>query len=106
MSTAGNPFDGYWTTKISSASKGRVLVRGYPAEELIERLKFAETTYLIIKGELPTTAQAEALDAVLRSGLDQQFISSAVPAARFAASAGEMRRNAVGRPANGRGGRP
>ncbi|MBT5079429.1 MAG: hypothetical protein HOK21_19830 [Rhodospirillaceae bacterium] len=87
MSNAGNPFDGYWTTKISSASKGRVLVRGYPAEELIERLKFAETTYLIIKGELPTTAQAEALDAVLRSGLDQQFISSAVPAARFAASA-------------------
>lgn len=87
MNNSDNPWDGYWTTKIGSASKGKILVRGYPAETLIERLNFAEATYLVIKGELPTAAQAAALDAVLRSGLDQQFISSAVPAARFAASA-------------------
>ena len=87
MTKTDDPWDGYWTTKIGSASKGRILVRGYPAETLIERLNFAEAAYLVIKGELPTAAQSEMLDAVLRSGLDQQFISSAVPAARFAASA-------------------
>lgn len=42
---------------------------------------------MVIRGELPTPAQARALDAVLRSSLDQAFINSAVPAARFAASA-------------------
>ena len=87
MSKSDNPWDGYWTTKIGSASKGRILVRGYPAETLIERLNFAQATYLVIKGELPSAAQSAMLDAALRSGLDQQFISSAVPAARFAASA-------------------
>jgi hypothetical protein len=80
-------FDGYWTTKIGWASKGRIVVRGYRAEALIRRLDFAHTTYLVIRGELPTRIQARALDAVLRSGLDQAFISSAVPPARFAASA-------------------
>ncbi|MDP6406497.1 MAG: citrate/2-methylcitrate synthase, partial [Alphaproteobacteria bacterium] len=69
------------------AAAGRILVRGFAAEELIEKLDFAETTYLIIRGELPTPVQARALDAALRSGLDQAFINSAVPPARFAASA-------------------
>ena len=87
MTPPTDPWEGYWTTKIGSAGEGRILVRGYRAEELIERLNFAETTYLVIKGELPTPAQAQALDAVLRTGLDQQFISSAGPPARFAASA-------------------
>jgi len=80
-------WDGYWTTKIGWASQGKILVRGYRAEELIRRLTFAEAAYLVIRGELPTRAQARALDAVLRSGLDQAFINSAVPPARFAASA-------------------
>ncbi|MBI4246261.1 MAG: hypothetical protein HY614_03645 [Candidatus Rokubacteria bacterium] len=82
-----SPWQGYWTTKIGWAEAGTILVRGYRAEELIRALTFAEAVYLVIRGELPTRAQAQALDAVLRSGLDQAFISSAVPPARFAASA-------------------
>ena len=80
-------WQGYWTTKIGWAESGTILVRGYRAEALIRALTFPEATYLVIRGELPTRARARALDAVLRSGLDQAFISSAVPAARFAASA-------------------
>lgn len=87
MTSGENRWDGYWTTKVGRAAEGEILVRGYRAQELIPRLSFAETTYLIIRGELPTPVQAQALDAVLRSGLDQAFINSAVPAARFAASA-------------------
>jgi len=82
-----DPWLGYWTTKVGWAEAGTILVRGYRAEELIRALTFAEAAYLVIRGELPTRAQAQALDAVLRSGLDQAFISSAVPPARFAASA-------------------
>ncbi|MBM3554191.1 MAG: hypothetical protein FJX47_01380 [Alphaproteobacteria bacterium] len=87
MKSKARPWDGYWTTKVGWAGEGKILVRGYPAEDLIRRLTFAETTYLVIKGRLPTPVQARALDAALRSGLDQAFINSAVPAARFAASA-------------------
>jgi len=80
-------WDGYWTTKVGWASEGKILVRGYRAEELIRTLDFSEAAYLVIRGELPAREQARALDAVLRSGLDQAFINSAVPPARFAASA-------------------
>ena len=87
MTRRRRAWDGYWTTKIGWAAEGRITVRGYRAEELIRHASFAEAAYLVIRGELPTEAQAAALDAVLRSGLDQAFINSAVPAARFAASA-------------------
>ena len=87
MKPPANPWEGYWTTKIGWAAEGKILVRGYRAEELIGWLTFAQAAYLVIRGELPTPAQAQALDAVLRSGLDQAFINSAVPPARFAASA-------------------
>ncbi len=87
MSGPADPWQNYWSTKVGRAAAGKILVRGYRAEELIERLSFAESTYLIIRGELPTPAQAQALDSALGSGLDQAFINSAVPPARFAASA-------------------
>lgn len=77
----------YWTTSISRAQGGRIRVRGYPIEELIENLSYTESAFLILKGELPDKREKALFDLVLRSGMDQQFISSAVGAARFTASA-------------------
>lgn len=77
----------YWTTGISRAQGGRIQVRGYPIEELIENLSYTESAFLILKGELPDEREKALFDLVLRSGMDQQFISSAVGAARFTASA-------------------
>jgi citrate synthase len=37
--------------------RGILLYRGYPIEELAERSNFLETAYLLIHGELPTSAQ-------------------------------------------------
>ena len=87
MKRSRRDWHGYWTTKVGWAAEGRITVRGYRAEELIRHVSFAEAAYLVIRGDLPSEVQAAALDAVLRSGLDQAFINSAVPAARFAASA-------------------
>lgn len=77
----------YWRTAISLADQGRILVRGYPVEEIIEKLSATEAHWLLLKGELPTKREAEIFDVCLRCGMDQQFISSAVGATRFAASA-------------------
>ncbi len=41
----------------------------------------------MLRGELPTEQQTAGLDLALRAGVDQQFISAAVPPARFVASA-------------------
>ncbi|GAC1340085.1 MAG: citrate synthase [Candidatus Dormibacteria bacterium] len=40
--------------------RGILLYRGYPIEELAEHSTFLETAYLLVHGELPTAAEAEA----------------------------------------------
>ena len=40
--------------------KGILNYRGYPIEQLAEKSNYLETAYLILHGELPTTAQYEA----------------------------------------------
>ena len=41
----------------STATKGVLLYRGYPIEQLAAHCDFLETCYLLLKGELPTPAQ-------------------------------------------------
>jgi citrate synthase len=84
---ASGEWGDYWSTGISRAQGGKILVRGYPVEELIERLSYTESAFLILRGELPDERETALFDLVLRSGMDQQFISAAVGAARFTASA-------------------
>ena len=73
---SGNWSD-YWSTRISRAENGRILVRGYPIEELIEGLSFSEAAFLLLRGELPDEREAALFDLALRSGMDQQLINSA-----------------------------
>jgi citrate synthase len=84
---ASGDWSDYWSTKISRAQGGKIHVRGYPVEELIEELSYIESAFLLLKGELPDAREKKLFDLVLRCGMDQQFISSAVGAARFTASA-------------------
>src|SRR5678816_1443410 len=39
--------------------KGILRYRGYPIEQLAEKCSFLEVAYLLLEGELPTTAQLE-----------------------------------------------
>jgi citrate synthase len=84
---ASGDWSDYWTTKISQAQSGKINVRGYPVEELISKLTYSQSAFLILTGELPDEREAALFDLVLRSGMDQQFISAAAGAARFTASA-------------------
>jgi len=45
--------------------QGILRYRGYPIEELAERSNFVETSYLLIKGELPTSAEREVFGRML-----------------------------------------
>ena len=84
---ASGDWSEYWTTRISRAEGGRISVRGYPVEELIEKLTYTQSAFLVLTGELPDERETALFDLALRSGMDQQFISAAVGAARFTASA-------------------
>ncbi|MBS0186104.1 MAG: citrate synthase [Proteobacteria bacterium] len=60
---------GYFSTASCSSAityidgdKGILLYRGYPIEELACQSDFLETAYLLLKGELPNSAQKEAFN--------------------------------------------
>ncbi len=84
---ASGDWSDYWTTRISQVQSGKINVRGYPVEELITNLNYSQAAFLILSGELPDERESALFDLVLRSGMDQQFISAAAGAARFTASA-------------------
>jgi len=84
---ASGDWSDYWTTRISRAERGKIRVRGYPIEELIEHLSYSEAAFLLLRGELPDERETALFDLALRSGMDQQFINSAACAARYTASA-------------------
>jgi len=83
----GGDWSDYWRTRISDVRRGRIIVRGYPFEEIVEKLSFIEAIFLLIRGEIPTPRQAKLMDLALRCTMDQQFINSAACAARYIASA-------------------
>lgn len=59
-----------WTTKVTSIKPNEILIRGYAVEDVMEKLSYAETVYLILKGELPTQAEGKVFQAVLTSSID------------------------------------
>ncbi|MEH6470095.1 MAG: citrate synthase [Halopseudomonas sp.] len=47
--------------------KGVLLYRGYPIEQLAQQSSFAETAYLLLKGDLPGREQLDKFDGLLRN---------------------------------------
>jgi citrate synthase len=77
----------YWSTAVSSVGPHRLLVRGYPIEEIIEQLSFAEVMFLTIRGSVPTRSEARVLDAALSSIPSHQWVAAHLLAAAVTASA-------------------
>lgn len=76
----------YWKTKICDVGPNKVLIRGYPVQELIGNLSYAEVLYLILKGELPDEKTAKVFEATLLTVIDHGFLNAATPTARFVVS--------------------
>ncbi len=84
-----------WKTSITAIGPGRIEVRGYPIEQLMEKKSFAETVYLVLKGDLPSEAEAEMFEAILVSSVDHGISPPSVLGARNSVSAGNQLNAAV-----------
>ena len=78
--------DLYWHSTVSEITPDTVFVRGYKLDELIGQ-SFTSSTYLLIKGRLPTPQEARVLDAVLTGVLDYGLEKAGTAAARYVVSA-------------------
>ncbi|MFB0562761.1 MAG: citryl-CoA lyase [Candidatus Lokiarchaeia archaeon] len=77
---------GYFKSGITDLPPGKILIRGYPLDELMGNITFAEVLYLILKGELPSEEEGKLMEAVLFGIIDHGFLSSASPPARYVVS--------------------
>jgi len=73
-------------TTISEVQEGRVIIRGYSHQEIMEQLSYAEATYLTLIGRLPSPEEAKLVNAMLNSLLDHGFVAATITAARYTAS--------------------
>jgi len=78
----------WWDTAIIDIHPGKIAIRGYPIEELIGRVRFPEMIWLMLRGELPSLAQAELLEAALVPGVDHGPHAPSIAIARMAVTCG------------------
>src|SRR3982074_288242 len=71
-----------WQSALTEIAPNKILIRGYPLDEAMGRLGFAEAVYLLLMGELPTPAIGRMLNAVLVSSLDHGVTPPSTLAAR------------------------
>ena len=78
----------WWRTSIIDMSPGVIRFRGYPIEELIGRVSWAQMIWLMTRGELPSAGQAALLEAALVAGIDHGPQAPSIAIARMAATCG------------------
>jgi citrate synthase len=78
----------WWSTEIIEMRPGTIRLRGYPIEELIGRISFPAMIWLMLRGELPTEAQAELLGTALGAAVDHGPQAPSIAIARMAATCG------------------
>ncbi len=78
----------WWRTAIIDMAPGKIAIRGKPIETLIGNAGFTEMIWLMLRGELPTPAQAALLDIALMAGVDHGPQAPSIAAARMAATCG------------------
>lgn len=84
-----------WQTTITKTGAGELRVRGYEITEMIRGLSFAQTVFLILKGELPTKAEARMMEGLLVSSIDHGITPPSNLAARTVLSGGNPLNAAV-----------
>lgn len=84
-----------WQTALTAIEPNKILIRGYPLDEMMGRLSFADAVYLLLMGELPTPAIGRMLNAVLVSSVDHGVTPPSTLAARNVATSGAPLKDSV-----------
>ncbi len=85
----------FWRTSISKVEPNKILVRGYNLMDLVGNYNYADLTYLLWRGELPSHNHSCMMDALLTVCLEHSLNAPSVDAARFVASCGVPLQSAV-----------
>jgi citrate synthase len=84
-----------WKTAITDVKPNKIVMRGYPVDELLGRISFSQAIYLILKGEFPSPEVGRLIDAIFVSSVDHGASPPSVLAARTVASTGGELNSAI-----------
>ena len=87
--------DDKWRTGLTAIAPNKILVRGYPLDEIMGRLTFGESIYLLLMGEVPSPAIGSLMEAILVSFIDHGITPPSTLAARNTATTGAPLRACV-----------
>ncbi|USH03502.1 citryl-CoA lyase [Grimontia kaedaensis] len=91
----GREVSDWWKTDVIEMEPGVIRYHGYPIEQLIGNLSFAQMIWLMVRGDVPSQGQAELLDAALMSAVDHGPQAPSIAIARMAATCGVGLNNAM-----------
>jgi citrate synthase len=100
MTDARQASEDWWSTSIIEMRPGVIRYRGYPIEELIGRVSFPAMIWLMLRGELPSEAQADLLGTALMAAVDHGPQAPSIAIARMAITCGIGINNAMASAAN------
>lgn len=83
-----NDVSDWWSTAIIDMEPGRIALRGHEIEDLIGKAGFVETIWLMLRGEMPTEAQARLFEAALVAAVDHGPQAPSIATARMAVTCG------------------
>ncbi|HEX5474300.1 MAG TPA: citryl-CoA lyase [Vicinamibacterales bacterium] len=86
---------GPWHTRLTCIEPNKILVRGYPLDEMMGRLTFGEAIYLLLMGEVPSPSIGRLMEAMLVSFIDHGATPPSTLAARNTATTGAPLRACV-----------
>ena len=84
-----------WHSALTAIASNVIQIRGYPVDEMMGRLSFADAVYLLLMGELPTQSIGHMLNAILVSSLDHGVTPPSTLAARQVATSGAPLKDCV-----------
>jgi citrate synthase len=84
-----------WRTALTGIEPNKILMRGYPVDELMGRLTFGEAIYLLMMGEVPSPGIGRVMEAMLVSFIDHGATPPSTLAARNTATSGAPLRACV-----------
>lgn len=85
----------FWKTAISRVEPNKIIVQGYNLMDLVGKYNYADLTYLLWRGELPSPEESRMMDALLTVCLEHSLNAPSVDATIFVASSGVPLQSAV-----------
>lgn len=82
-------------TAISNVEPNKLTTRGYNQQDLIEKIRYADMVYLLLKGRLPSIKESRMFNHVLVSFCDHGVTPPSTQTARIIASSGSPMNSAV-----------